>query len=170
MTDNRRRLPNDSVLTDDKLDRGNTIFAPMGPGPGSIVGELIARSGNPEAGTLVPRQGTDGLCETCLGSPDEPAPAKGHPYHPIVNRVPGLHASIDDPGRAPRNTADGGLAEGEQLLDVDDPDLAPGGPAEQKFFEKAARHREGVWPRPAVLIDRNAVRNGYGPGVIRVDY
>jgi hypothetical protein len=165
MTDNRRRLPNDSVLTDDKLDRSNTVFAPMGPG--SIVGELIARSGNPEAGTLVPRYGTNYLCETCLGSPDEPAPAEGHPYHPVAGRTPGVHGSIDDPDRAPRNAADDDPA-GEQLLAIDDPRINSG-VAEAEFDAHAARHREGIWPRGDVLIDRRAVRHGFGPGVLLVD-
>jgi hypothetical protein len=143
MTDNRSRLPNDSVLTDDRADRSSTVFAPMGPGPGSIVGELVNRSGDPEAGTLVPRYGgTNGLCETCLGSPDRPAQDGGHPYVPIVDRTPGVHASVDDRARTQNSRDD----VGEMTFSVDDPEIASGRSAE-RFNQSAAKFREGQWPR-----------------------
>jgi hypothetical protein len=81
MTDNRRRLPNDSVVTDERLDRSNTVFTPMGPGPGGIIGDLVARSGDPQAGTLVPRFGTEGLCPACEDL--------------LLQRVPGVHPDVD---------------------------------------------------------------------------
>ena len=40
----------------------------------------------------------DGICETCQLPPDRAVQA-GHPYTPILNRVPGVHPTVDD-GRA----------------------------------------------------------------------
>ena len=82
MTDNRRRLPNDSVMTDTPADRSNTVFTPMGPGPGAIVGDLVARSGDPQAGTLVPRFGVESLCPDC--------------QQLLLNRAPGVHPDVDN--------------------------------------------------------------------------
>lgn len=164
--DRRVTLPHDASLGDEPADVGAISAYPTATGE-DIVAGLVSRSGDPRQ-AMGARFGTDGLCETCQLTPDQPAPAEGHPYYPVVNRVPGVHPTVDDPDRAPRNAADDGPA-GEQLLQVDDPWINSGA-AEAEFNAHAARHREGVWPRPTTLIDRNAVRNGYGPGVVRVDY
>jgi hypothetical protein len=146
----RNLPPNEAALTDDK---SITNFQPMGPGPGSIIGDLVARSGDPQAGTLVPRYGTEGLCPVCEDL--------------LLNRVPGVHPDIDSGAARNYDPADG---PGQPQTDITgDPEL-DSGRAEAEFNAKSARHREGVWPRGDVLVDRNAVRNGYGPGVIRVDY
>jgi hypothetical protein len=136
MTDNRRGLPNDSVLKDNPADNSTSNFVPMGPGAAGIIGQLVARSGNPETGTLVPRYGSTGLCETCLGSPDEPASAEDHPYHPVVGRTPGVHGSIDDPGRAPRNFDPATDGPGQAQVINDDPALDS---AEARFRERNSR-------------------------------
>lgn len=166
MTETRRRLPNSAALTDDPADLSTSRFTPMGPD--GIISELVNASGDPQAGMLVPRNaGTDGICETCQLPPDR-AVQEGHPYVPMVNRVPGVHGSIDDPVRAPRNYDPALDGPGQVQTVNDDPEINSGR-AEARFNAKSARHREGQWPRLTTLIDRNAVRNGYGAGVIRMD-
>jgi hypothetical protein len=146
----RNLPPNEAALTDDK---STANFQPMGPGPGSIIGDLVARSGDPQVGTLVPRYGTEGLCPVCEDL--------------LLNRVPGVHPDVDSGAARNYDSADG---PGQSQTDIiGDPEL-DSGRAEVEFNAHAARHREGEWPRPTTLVDRNAVRNGYGPGVIRVDY
>lgn len=81
--------------------------------------------------------------------------------------APGVHPDVDDHTSCAICTDPG---EGEELLDVSsDPRLQPGGAAEAEFEAHAARHREGRWPRSAFLVDRRAVRHGYGPGAIPLD-
>jgi hypothetical protein len=144
MADNRnRRLPNDASLTDDGADRRTSVFSPMGPGPGSIVRELVARSGSPEVGMLIARHGgTDGLCETCQLPPYREV-QEGHPYVPIVNRLPGVHPTVDD-GRA-RNSRPGDA--GESAFQLVDPDIASG-LAEARWNHSASRQRESQGAGP----------------------
>jgi hypothetical protein len=143
--------PNAGALTDDRV---TAQFPVIGPGPGSIIGDLVARSGDPQAGTLVPRYGAEGLCPDC--------------QQLLLNRVPGVHPDVDS--GAARNYRPASDGPGQSQMDIiGDPEL-DSGRAEAEFNAHAARHREGQWPRPTTLIDRNAVRNGYGPGVVRVDY
>ena len=162
----RRRLPNSAALTDDPADVGTSAYTTVDTA--SIVQGLVDRSGNPQVGTLVPRYGTNYLCESCLGSPYEPAPAEDHPYYPVAGRTPGVHGSIDDPDRAPRNYDPATDGPGQVQTVNDDPEL-DSGRAEAEWTARTARHREGVWPRPTFLTDRAALREGFGPNVIRVD-
>ena len=147
------KLPaNEAAMTD---DRSTSEFAPMGPGPGAIVGDLVARSGDPQAGTLVPRFSTEaeGLCPEC--------------EQLLLNRVPGVHPDVDS--GAARNYDPATDGPGQVQTDIiGDPEL-DSGRAEAEFNAHAARHREGEWPRPTTLIDRVAVREGFGAGVIRMD-
>jgi hypothetical protein len=147
MTDfGRRLLPHDASLTD---DRSTSDFPVMGvPTGADIVGALVARSGSPETGMLVPRNvGTDGICETCQLPPDR-AVQEGHPYVPMVNRVPGVHGSIDDPGRAPHNFDPAVDAPGQDQVVNDDPALDS---AEARFRQASSRwvpYQPGEGPFP----------------------
>ena len=121
-------------MTEEPADRE---WPDMGPGPGSIIGELT--------------RPTDGL--------------RGHLEllrRADAGRVaPGVHPDVDDHTSCATCMDPG---EGEELLDVsDDERLAPGGAAEHEWNAKAARHREGQWPPPDdVPVDRRAVREGLG--------
>lgn len=127
----KRRLgPNEAVMTD---DRSITNFEPMGPGPGSIVAGLVARSGDPQAGTLVPRYGTEGLCPECENI--------------LLNRQPGVYPSIDDPYRAPRNYDPHYDGPGQdQTAIIGDPEI-DSGRAEARWNKATSRQRQGQWPR-----------------------
>src|SRR6202158_113337 len=110
MTDNRRRMPNDGAMTDAPADNSTSEFAPMGPGPGSIVAGLVARSGDPQAGTLVPRYGTEGLCPVCEDL--------------LLNRVPVVHPDVDSGAARNYDPADG---PGQSQADIiGDPELGSG--------------------------------------------
>jgi hypothetical protein len=145
MTETRRRLPNSAALTDDPADLSTSLFTPMGPD--GIISELVNASGDPQAGTLVPRFGTEGLCETCLGSPNQPAPAETHPYHPVAGRTPGVHGSIDDPGRAPRNFNPATDGPGQAQANIIGDEELDSGRAEARWNQATSRQREGQWPR-----------------------
>ena len=151
-----RRLPTSGALTDDLADPGTSAFARVDTA--DIVNGLIQRSGDPAAGTLVPRFSTEpeGLCPEC--------------QHILLNRTPGVYPSIDNPVRAPRNAADDfSLGAGQPQMEIfGDPEFDSGA-AEAEWTARTARHREGIWPRPTTVIDRTAVREGFGAGVVRVD-
>jgi hypothetical protein len=141
----KRLMPHHASLADNPGDRGSSVFPPMGPSVGVIVGQLVARSGHPEVGHLVPRPPVDGLCETCLGSPDQPS-LYNHVYQPVTNRVPGTHPSVDD-GRV-HNFSLAADGPGEQLLDTSGDLRLSSGAAEAEWNKVTARHRPGPWPRP----------------------
>jgi hypothetical protein len=143
MTDNRRRMPNDASLTDDRADRSTTSFTPMGPGLGAIVGDLVQRSGNPR-GMMMPRYGSTRLCSVCGLSPDQPAQAT-HEYLPMIDRSPGVsqdvvwnrtqnsQPEVDAPGQA-------------QMAIIGDEEL-DSGLAEARWNQATSRQRQGQWPR-----------------------
>lgn len=147
----RRRvtLPHDASLTD---DRSTSDFPVMGvPTGADIVGELVARSGHPEVGMLVARHVTEGRCETCQLTPYE-AVQEGHPYVPIADRVPGVHPTVDDPDRAPRNYDPATDAPGQVQTDIDDAEINSGRAA-ARFRQSSSRWvpyqpGEGPFPGP----------------------
>ena len=121
MTDfGKRLLPHDASLTDDRADVGTSAYPTVTTA--DIVNGLVARSGNPRQ-AMGTRYGTDYLCETCQQTPDQPAQDGGHPYVPMQSRVPGVHGSIDDPGRAPRNFDPATDGPGQVQTVNDDPAL-----------------------------------------------
>jgi hypothetical protein len=110
----------------------------MGPGPGSIIGELTGRTAGVHAEVDAPRQYQRG-------------------------RVAGVDWDVETD--AAHNTRPGDPP-GEQLHTASgDERLVPGGEAEQEFAAKSARHRAGRWSLDdAVLVDLRDVREGrYGP-------
>jgi hypothetical protein len=140
MTETRRRLPNSAALTDDPADLSTSRFTPMGPD--GIISELVNASGDPQAGTLVPRYGTEGLCETCLGRPDRATQA-GHPYVAVLSRVPGVHPAADD-GRV-HNFDPAIDSPGDSTMVVDDLEINSGR-ASTRFSQANSRWRETSWP------------------------
>ena len=112
----KRPGPNEAALTDDK---STTNFQPMGPGPGSIIGDLVARAGDPQAGTLVPRFSTEaeGLCPDC--------------QQLLLNRVPGVHPDVDSGAARNYDPATDGPGQ-DQTAIIGDPEL-DSGRAEARF-------------------------------------
>ena len=165
-TFNNRRLPNSAAMTDYAPATRDVIGDEvMGRGR-EIVDELTRTTEGVRDAMMGPRSGTDYLCETCQQTPDQPAQDGGHPYVPMQSRVPGVHPSADD-GRV-RNYNPAIDGPGQDQMDVGD-DQINSGRAEQEFGAQNARHREGTWPRGDVAIDRVAIREGFGPNVIRMD-
>lgn len=134
MTDfrDRRLLPHDASLADDPAADQSRTFFPTETGY-DITRGLVARSGHPEVGMLVDRYVTDGRCETCQLTPWQ-TPQESHPYAAVVDRVPGVHSSVDD-GRV--HNYDPALdAPGEARVVVDDDPTA-----EARFNVSANRQR-----------------------------
>lgn len=149
------RLPNDSVmpgvfrdrrLPDSSTDAATSAY-PTVTGADVVQGLGLAdRSGHPEVGMMVNRHGPDeARCTSCQQMPWE-QPQETHPYEPMGAYTKGVHPSVDDPQRAPRNSD--GTEVGESCVVVDDDPVA------QERWERAtARHRsyvrgEGPFPLP----------------------
>jgi hypothetical protein len=146
MTDiGRRLLPHDASLTDDRADVGTSAYPTVTTA--DIVNGLVARSGNPRR-AMGARYGTDYLCESCQLTPDQPAPtAEGHPYVPVVNRVPGVHPTVNDPDRAPHNYRPGVDGPGQVQTDIIGDEELDAGRAEARWNQATSRQRQGQWPR-----------------------
>ncbi len=143
-------MPRPASMTDRKPDGRDVVGELLDRGPGEIVSSL---TGSP-ANEYAPGQGLRGHVDS--------------PRRFQRGRAAGVDDDVETHASCatcstPSSTNPG---KGEQLLDVSgDPRLAPGGPAEQEWDAKSARHGAGTWPRPdPVLVDVRDIREGrYGP-------
>jgi hypothetical protein len=136
---NDRRLPNSAALTDDPADLSTSAYPTVTTA--DLVHGLVERSGNPRQ-AMGARYGTDYLCHTCLGRPDQPT-AEGHPYVPMIGRTPGVSQDVDW-GRT-RNSQPG-EAPGQAQMDISDLAI-DSGLAETRWNQASSRQRQGQWPR-----------------------
>lgn len=126
-------------MTDDKPDGRDVVSEIMDAGPGGIIAELTG-----EPPTYTPDEGLR-------------AEVDSRRFWRRRGRGPGVAQDVDDHTSCAMCTETGA---GEQLLQVDDKRLVPGGLAEEEWNQASARHREGQWPRPEPQpVDRARLRH-----------
>jgi hypothetical protein len=133
-------MPRSASMTDGRVGTGTTDSPYVTITPADVLGPMLA-----------PTTGVRGWVDSWR-------------YGAPAGRQPGVHPDVVT-GAARQAQPGDDVGPGDELLEVDD-ERINSGEAQAEFDAHAARHREGTWPRPALVVDRRAVRNGYGPGVV----